>query len=550
MKYFLLPILGFSFSVFADCTVPMGQFTTVTIKEGKEKSLFQKGKPLESHKTLDQDGLGICYAMSTSVALKTVLPNNPDVSYLHIGLQTQKNNKDKFYDDKSKRFYVDGGDECETFNNLQMSGGACSKEQSPYENHIIDPREQEQVFAKLSKLFDQIASTKTRPEDLQLTKDQISYVILSLNSKKESLLDYCKKQAKEGFPYQEVLQDILSFKALEFTRNKTTCATELQSLKASMAPNSVIASDRARILPKPQLVEELKNFLGSNKGLTDSIMKLRKTKHFSMDDEKELKILSRELNTFLKVALSGNKETKCQNLKSPGFGFLRPIMNKTCDMGQLKIIDQVIRDFDCEHPTLKSLTDALEPLLKVGQKISPALAYTMTAPGVNNGTDFRNLLLPGCLDKKNRMPLENYRCDRYRPCTTNCEPLDQAKKKVRQLFLDGIDNNRSLQVGVCTAFMEISGTRTNFCKKKAKHVERHGFHSMAVTGYRCNQGIVEYEVLNSWGKDHCPKAAKDKNAEITCVKDNAGKNTGRFWVKEEALVDNIIDITEISGKTE
>ena len=83
--FFVLFLLLSSTSVGADCQFFDGT-KSLKVLEGQAVSLRSPGKSLEKLKIQDQDGLNTCYANTTSVILKSILPNQPDVSYTHAAV--------------------------------------------------------------------------------------------------------------------------------------------------------------------------------------------------------------------------------------------------------------------------------------------------------------------------------------------------------------------------------------------------------------------------------------------------------------------------------
>lgn len=93
-------------------------------------------------------------------------------------------------------------------------------------------------------------------------------------------------------------------------------------------------------------------------------------------------------------------------------------------------------------------------------------------------------------------------------------------------------------------------TVSNFCKNAPAGVSGHSYHAMAVSGYRCVAGKMEYEILNSWGKESCPiNAAPYKNSAIECVLDSNGRPTGKWWAKEDVLIDNTTRVNDVTSGT-
>ena len=138
-----------------DCgDIPEG--TTVRIDKG-EGSLAKAA-------VQDQDGIGSCYANQASLLLQSILPGNPNISYLNLGLfYTQENNLPESRKKGEKSYARDavtldnkvikdgstaiwGGTSCETINILiekQKSdkfAGICKAEDVNIEHNFFDPK--------------------------------------------------------------------------------------------------------------------------------------------------------------------------------------------------------------------------------------------------------------------------------------------------------------------------------------------------------------------------------------------------------------------------
>ena len=90
--------------------------------------------------------------------------------------------------------------------------------------------------------------------------------------------------------------------------------------------------------------------------------------------------------------------------------------------------------------------------------------------------------------------------------------------------------------------MDDPSVKSNFCKTKLANGNAHNLHEMTISGYRCVNDKIEYEIINSWG------TGCTSNANIECQEDEYGNTLGPFWVKEDALVDNSTDMTSITVK--
>ena len=54
------------------------------MQNGEIIRVDEGNKSLANFRVQDQDGLGSCYANAASLLLQSALPNNPEVSYLHL----------------------------------------------------------------------------------------------------------------------------------------------------------------------------------------------------------------------------------------------------------------------------------------------------------------------------------------------------------------------------------------------------------------------------------------------------------------------------------
>lgn len=171
--------------------------------------------------------------------------------------------------------------------------------------------------------------------------------------------------------------------------------------------------------------------------------------------------------------------------------------------------------------------------------------------------------MPECSYKSQLIPLDDVSCASFSTCDRtgkkdydnsnytgakdSCHTIDTARSMVRTKVFNAISENRAMGISVCTSFLEDPNTKTDFCRNAGKGVEGHSMHSMTLSGYRCVEGKIEYEVLNSWGSSYCPvtEEGKTKNNAFDCVTDKYGNPTGRFWVKEDVLVDSTTDINAV-----
>ncbi len=148
------------------------------LKNNEVVRLDAKDGPLYGSPVQDQDGLGTCYGNSTSIALKTALPGNPDLSYLQLSLRYTNEykapanalaSKDSAfeYDDAGKKtgLLLEGGSVCKTIIAAKSGSGICKREDVELENLIFNKSTgtfsdqklvQFQIMEAVGKLYDSV----------------------------------------------------------------------------------------------------------------------------------------------------------------------------------------------------------------------------------------------------------------------------------------------------------------------------------------------------------------------------------------------------------
>lgn len=173
----LLLLSTISFSAYAqDC----GE-----VKDGSVSRLDEPGRSLANSRVQDQDGLGTCYANTASIMLQSALPNNPDISYLHLSINRAERLVQKEYrsQGKSQAFkdngdlLLDAGFSCESIKLAKENGGVCERKNVALEqmmfktdlNQFSDPAwAQLDLLKKVSTYYDGMLrdfSLPVKPEE-------------------------------------------------------------------------------------------------------------------------------------------------------------------------------------------------------------------------------------------------------------------------------------------------------------------------------------------------------------------------------------------------
>lgn len=588
LLWFIITFL-FSLAAFADC-----QIGGKNLRDGETVSLFESGKSLSTQKTQDQDGLGTCYANSTSAILKSVLPGQPDISYIHAAIE---NSADKqVVGNASVRYvpnvveekfipFVNGGHVCQTIEALKKNGGACRITGSLLESQdLIEGDLQERLFVGLGRYFDAFNGSRKQPgqakkfrEDMALASEQIAFIVSSVKSR-------CEAIKKEEIPMEAGISELLGYFIMDHQDDSACSKTVMENIRKYLATESVVANDRVQVRPNESLLSIFRQ-----KFLEDSGMKQRilseigdslPSKQFSGEVGRVIGSIFKEISTkstapecLIANLPDQRQRKKHDNPDKNGDSFLDYIMvgkNRNCDdflSNSSDIFSEIQRNNQCIAPSnLEIFQNALEPLLLVGYEFSPELMQGMMNSNGIDADQLKRLIVPGCMNSNERVDVSKVNCQSFSPCngdySTNpdnikeqpqrggeCFELSVAMEQVQNKVFKGVSENRALGVNVCTGFLNDLSKRSNYCKEMENAVAKHSYHAMALSGYRCHQGKLQYEIINSWGNQFCPKSSSDSpGASVHCEKNENGERTGRFWVNEEVLVDSMTTLNEVSVK--
>lgn len=154
--------------------------------EGLVVRLDRKGGPLEKSAIQDQDGVGSCYANQASIMLQSVIPTNPNLSYLNLGLyyatdytipKLRGNQNSSYMHPQSKGSVIDGGFSCKAINaalarQKQTNAGVLCKssdvniEHSFFSQAGSKPDNQNKVLTASADYMTKYQSVFGKPEDL------------------------------------------------------------------------------------------------------------------------------------------------------------------------------------------------------------------------------------------------------------------------------------------------------------------------------------------------------------------------------------------------
>lgn len=577
-------------AVVADCQYYDGT-QTATVKAGQSVSLRGPGKPLEKMKIQDQDGLGTCYANTTSTILKSVLPDNPDISYTHAAIMGTTRGWAEDWSEPGNKYlnkkraddnFTSFGWVCETVAGLKNAGGACPQKHSAPENHEIwDSSAQKRLLSGLGLYFDKMNQIQNDPAKMEQLKKDLSLSIEAINLEKLSLIEQCEEKRSPQFPVYEAVKQLFQDALYDDIIESTNCTkAKADAIKKLLAPESIIGIDRVSVVPNPSVLKRFSDILTSDPDTIKELESFITTKWSDLSKQPELvNTIGKKFNNLLMelVPDEGMRKDCLESIPGKSVMIQDEISNgaesflyqvkyhkeSVCEDLLLAhdldgLLDPTQNKKSCLAPTnVEVLLAALKPLMEIKTKLNQDLVPILLNPESRYANQIVQAIMPGCLNKEKLINMDNVACGTFPFCDPSgkfddnntysgpeggCYSLDHAKKMMRTKSLIGINSGRALGVGVCTAFMDDPSVKSNFCKTKLPNGDGHSLHEMTISGYRCVDNKIEYEIINSWG------TGCNSNGNIECQTDEDGSTTGPFWVKEDALVDNSTDMTSITVK--
>lgn len=527
--------------------------------------------------------MATCYANTASVILKSMLPGNPDVSYLHGGmefatrLKSDWKNGGKYVaspDAFNRETLIDYGGVCLALESMKQSGGACPASLSFLENkESLRPDVQQRLLVNLGKYFDKVNEFKGRPEKLSGLEKDISLALEKVEIENENLLKRCE-QNKSDLQFEVPLNVIIEQEFIASNENEYCGKERKEQIKQNLRPTSHIKREEIRLQIKPELARKFYSSIFSDPFLKEKLLLetgndpayassqavlgnllQEKGQREKLTDQLATKIEKLFSDHLLpddkKCPISADKSSKVKPAKLAEV-FVNELQYQRripCEklVKKWQMTDEVKKKeiITCYPAKFNDLLDALAPILEVGAYTKNTLIKKLLDQNSSYGDQLKRFLFPECMEKSNLLPLNNIKCTSYDSCTDNpakCTDEKKYSELFRSKVFESLKANTAVGFAVCTGFFKDPDLRTDYCQKKAEGIEGHGLHAMTVSGYRCLDNKLEYQIINSWGKGGCPAKKENgyKNSSVTCELDSNGNSTGNFWVKEETLVNNMI----------
>jgi len=525
---------------------------------GTRFSYFDRGEVLSNFKIQDQDGIGSCYANALSAALKVSHKDHPDISYLHASLQgtarTYNRNGRKLFDRGKGEVFNEGAWVCDAFDGLKEGGGACPGIASGLENNL----HQKSLLKSLASFIDYQYSRNTNRADLNLKLRRLFEDAVNIRRK---MKQDCVDQKELGFAPTEIIDRNL--RSFLFTPNRSRCEKTLKAaIKKMYSDKTSLSPDFMDAEFQPTFIKKIRSIFSSSIAVK-SLSKFHEMheKQFFSRSEDVINPVFDELEKYIKAGLS---DVSCRKEfifpQRERFQFFEEIYHQHLKsvLADCEVLDESLvferithssklEDFYCLPPELQVPSqEIISHLSLLNSFIGDQFLERLINPGNLNSFDqLMDMLMPRCRRKENLISLNTLRCSEEH---FSGDDAHVRMKRYQQKILTALKEKRGVAISVCSTFLNTTVfTPTNFCRTNPNPTDEHKSHAMSVTGYRCKDGKIQYQLLNSWGKTCPPGANRNyRNDYMECELDNWGRPSGKLWVDENVLFDSTLRVSVIS----
>jgi hypothetical protein len=567
------------------------------VPEGKVVRLDQGSGSLAKAAVQDQDGIGSCFANQASLLLQTIIPENPNLSYLNLGLyyasdKTIKEKREKGDKTYTRNSIVEGegvgsaiytGNTCDTIDaaiarqKATTGGVLCKTEDVALEhsflkegNYLDDGDIQEKSLRQASRYMNAYQKTFGNIEDgerRQEQREKADQFKIALNKFVKNSGDaYFSKKCSEASP--EVLTTAIENALTRALNDNPQCISGKGLSSASACQNfaqmgevlamggisksskfAFIQNNKSRasvkkaVAPLFQIKTGLPDFM---KGLSNALAKSDGLTGAPADKEKFAKMIiasisPRDLNNiksdYDRLALKKMDDCKANNV----LGYFKD---------KKDFLEKAKKDVVlCNYSELLNSASELAGTMpeKAFRNMTGFIDFITDKAGLKYDDAIMSLIANDCSPEK-RITL---------PATLKCESapiiLDSSDfpgntisgkavgmiKENRAKIMSNLASNRAVGVDICSKFWATSSY--DFHKDSAKskfntcaNTGTHGFHAVTAIGYRCKNNRIQYLSQNSWGPNW---TLPNKEFEI---------EDGKIWMDEDRMFKNTYQLNYIT----
>lgn len=570
------------------------------IPEGKVVRLDDESGPLQNSTIQDQDGLGSCYANQASVMLQSVIPGNPDLSYLNLGLYYAtdytvpkfRKSSGNYTNVANGNAPIDGGFSCKAINAALArqkesgNGVLCKASDVPMDHNYINNMVSgsSDNAAKTLKAAAGYMTMYQNEFGWAEQKDVNDIKLQAKRAKADQFKIALKKYVKDsGDVYLSKKcetynpNNILDLMENALTRainsnpqcisgKKISTSSPICQSFSQLGLISPITgsgkSSKVKFIQTRESREMLKKSIGkmlNNKKGMDSFLSDFSNYVKSSDKSNNS---SSEKDAFAKLVVKSISDSDMKVLKDDYNRIALKNYDKCKEGNALDFI--IDKDFQknaskdtvlCNYKTLVSNIQLVAQTMPkyAFSNLDAFVDFVTEKAGLSYDQAMLPLIASDCRpEERVRIPdnlncaqvVMNFKPGDFRQGSTAPATQEAADviKKHRAQMLSSIDEKRAFGVTICSRYWKQPGFGYhNGMTREEKNMTcqngRDSFHSITAIGYRCKNNKVQYLAQNSWGVNW--RGEPNKDLEI---------QDGKVWLDEDSMFQNLETIDYMSLK--
>lgn len=565
------------------------------MKEGEVVRIDRSNGTLESASIQDQDGLGTCYANQASLLLQSVIPNNPNLSYLNLALYSASdysaiNSSNGFTnvvknpnEKEEHRSIVDTGFTCNTINSAikrqeeTKSGVLCKASDAGLEHSFYNSY----FNASEDKLGKQKDALIQASKYLLSYKEEFGYK----NKNDQRIKDRAKADA-----FANALSNLVKNNANDFLSDECSkpdnfkikqaisngIARSLDSYPQCLnGTNLIKKGEECLALDSLGTVTKINDYSESRIGVFLKIKViisidaginnvLSTSKSYEESKEKMMSLIAQNIPNSISNAV---KEKIVQgifdNMLIEDDDDIYDEFKKIALGDYSKCIENKFLTFFYEKDRFLELAKK-DPILCNYQGLlenAGELASILPPSSLTNITNFvdfltvkdRNfkydtnllkIVASDCRPSDRVIIPKDVKCQMVsteltKSDLTNKTKLEKHTLKTRRALFGQLSKNLPVGIDLCTRYwfkkdFELHAQKTQDKYDICRETGTNGIHAITMIGYRCQAGQIEYLAQNSWGPNW---KLEDPSYQI---------EDGKIWLNEDKLIKNLIRYNTIT----
>jgi hypothetical protein len=484
----------------------------------------------------DQDGMGTCASNTAALMMQHNLGLAKSPSFMQISITqsaTDSENGDDFFftDDGGKeRVFNWGANICDVIESASKNG-FCDYDQMGF-NFVgtTDPRGTQQAFlVSVSRFFDQ------KEGSIRALKSQLNNPQTRAEAERRLAYFFSLSDSTCNVPPQEYLaRRALSRMKVMWESYLVAPATNMQKTAARKLLDTAFHANGE---PKAAALDYYKVFLSSESALEQRLDTVEQSNATATGlpgamAESTFMRWWGEKNNIVTNSIPGTTTNFYVSDWRAYAPCRRPEIVRT--------LDKFLSAPFCEVPP----TAALSPQVTAQEQQLVNSLQRLANNQLDPQAGLVNMLAPACAAQMSQ------RANDY---SDNCKAEnvnnDSQESAAKEKAIKEICAGRAMGLSICTGFFKsTTPIDSKHCDEDEPGVADHGRHGVTVIGYRpSSTGKRQFLVQNSWGNtcpfrqhpDNAVPAALQNLVECEVTSGATATPTGRFWVEEDLLFDNV-----------